>query len=124
MWSENICNIYLLTDTTYGCNLIPSTNIRFALATFPSKYARRTDCVYYFLFKVKITFLYLDMVDADCSVDRIEIYDGFTARAPSIKICNGNRVVEFISSASNLRMKYIGNSVGKYRGFHALVTFL
>ena len=64
------------------------------------------------------------MVDADCSTDRIEIYDGFAASVPSVKICNGNKVVEFISSGSNLRMKYIGNSIGKYRGFHALVTFL
>ena len=110
----------------YGCYIvpIPRGNIRLALATFPSKYNRKTDCVYFFISKVKLTFLYLDIVDADCSTDRIEIYDGFEARVPSLKICNGNKMVEFISSGSNLRMKYIGNSVSEYRGFHALVTFL
>ena len=108
----------------YGCNLIPSRNTRFALATFPSKYNRRTDCIYYFLSRVKLTFLYLDIVDADCSTDRIEIYNGFGARTPSRRICNGNKVVEFISSAGSIRMRYIGNSISKYRGFHALVTFL
>ena len=63
------------------------------------------------------------MVDADCSTDRIEIYDGFTASVPSIKICNGNKVNEFIARSGSLVMRYVGNSVGKYRGFHALVTF-
>ena len=76
--------------------------------------------MYYFLSRVKLTFLYLDIVDADCSRDRIEIYNGFGARTPSIRICNGNKVVEFISSAG-VRVRFIGNSVGKYRGFHALV---
>ena len=116
--------VYLHTDTRYGCNIIPSNYNRFALSTFPSKYSRRTDCVYYFLSRVKLTFLYLDIVDADCSKDRIEIYNGFGARTPSTRICNGNKVVEFISSASSVRMRFIGNSVGAYRGFHALVTFL
>ena len=114
----------MYADTRYGCNLVLSSNTRFALSSFPSKYNRRTDCVYYFLSRVKLTFLYSDIVDADCSRDRIEIYNGFGARTPSIRICNGNKVVEFISSASTVRMKFIGNSVGKYRGFHALVTFL
>ena len=113
----------IYTDTRYGCYLVPSSNTRFALSTFPSKYNRRTDCVYYFLSRVKLTFLYLDIVDADCIRDRIEIYNGFRARTPSIRICNGNKVVEFISSTS-IRMRFIGNTVGKYRGFHALVIFL
>ena len=114
----------LPTDTMYGCNLILSSNTRFALPTFPLKYNRRTDCVYYFLSRVKLTFLYLDIVDADCSTDRIEIYDGFATGTPTRRICNGNKVVEFITSGSNIKMRYIGNSVGVYRGFHALVTFL
>ena len=73
---------------------------------------------------MKLTFLYLDIVNANCSQDRIEIYDGFTARVPTITICNGNKVVEYTSRRVFFKMIYTGNSVGKYRGFHALVTFL
>ena len=110
----------------YGCNTVISSNTKFALTTFPSKYNGPVRCVYYFLSRgrVKITFLYLDILGADCSKDRIEIYDGFAAHSPSRRICNGNRVVEFISSRTTVRMTYTGNSVGQCRGFHALVTFL
>ena len=85
------------------------------------------DCVYYLLSRrqrVKLTFLYLDIVNADCSQDKIEIYDGFAARSPAITVCNGNKVVEFTSKGKNVKMIYIGRSSDKYRGFHALVTFI
>ena len=68
--------------------------------------------------------MYLDIVNADCSQEKIEIYDGFAARLPSVTICNGNKVTEFISKGANVRMTYIGSSVGKYRGFHAIMTFI
>ena len=111
----------------YGCVLLPNSNAKFGLSTFPSKYTHRVDCVYYFLSRrqrVKLTFLYLDIVNADCSQDRIEIYDGFTARVPTIMICNGNKVVEFISKEKNVTMTYTGKSSDKYRGFYALVKFI
>ena len=73
---------------------------------------------------MKLTFLYLDIVNADCSKDKIEIYDGFAARAPAITVCNGNKVVEFTSKGENVKMIYTGRSSNKYRGFHALVTFI
>ena len=73
---------------------------------------------------MKLTFLYLDIVNADCSKGKIEIYDGFVSSVPRRRICNGNKVVEYISSGANVRMTYTGKSVGKYRGFHALVTYL
>ena len=73
------------------------------------------------MYRVQITFLYLDILAADCNTDRIEIYEGINAGVPSRKIC---RVVEFISSDDIIKMEYIGNSVGTYQGFHALVTFL
>ena len=87
------------------------------------------SCVYYFLSptgkrKVKHTFLYLDIINADCNKDRIDIYDGFTASVPNRRICNGNKVVEFISSKENVKMTYTGNSIGKYRSFHAIVTYI
>ena len=119
-----LCNI---STGKYGSVLLPNSNTKFGLSTFPLKYSDRLDCVYYLLSRrqrVKLTFLYLDIVNADCSQDRIEIYDGFIARAPSITICDGNKVVEFISKEVDVRMLYTGRSVGKYRGFHALVTFL
>ena len=106
-----------------------SKTTTFALSAFPSKYNGPIDCVYYFLppwerDRVKTSFIYLDIVAADCSTDRIEIYDGFSRNAFSTKICNGNKIVEFISKGNSVRMTYIGQSVGKYRGFHAAVTFL
>ena len=63
-------------------------------------------------------------MNADCSQDKIEIYDGFTARIPIIRICNGNKVVEFTSKGEDVKMIYTGKSSNKYRGFHALVTFI
>ena len=68
--------------------------------------------------------MYLDIVNADCSQEKIEIYDGFAASVPAITICNGNKVAEFISKGDDVRMTYIGNSVDKYRGFHAVMTLL
>lgn len=110
----------------YVCDAVESST-KFALSTFPSKYNGPVMCVYYFLSpkeRVKITFLYLDIVDANCNEDRIELYDGFIVGPPTRTICNGNRVVEFISTKSVVTLVYTGNSVGKYRGFHGLVTFL
>ena len=72
---------------------------------------------------MKLTFLYLDIVNADCSQDKIEIYDGFAARTPTKTICNGNKVVEF-TSTKTVKMTYTGRSSNKYQGFHALVTFI
>ena len=51
------------------------------LSNFPSKYTSPVDCVYSLIgpmigYKVKVTFLYLDIQDGDCSADRIEVYDG------------------------------------------------
>ena len=99
------------------------------MSTFPSKYHGPVNCVYYFVsphrkHRVKITFLYSDILDADCRRDRIEIYDEINSRVPSKKICNGSKMVELISNVKDIKMRYIGNSVGKYRGFHAAVTFL
>ena len=113
----------------YRCNTVISSSTKFSLSTFPSKYNNPIDCVFYFLLprkahRMKLRFLYLDIVAADCSTDRIEIYDGITARVSSRKICNGNKVVEFMSSKQLVRMTYDGRSIGKYRGFHAEVTFL
>ena len=113
----------------YDCNTVFSTATTFALSTFPSKYNGPIDCVYYFVpprnkHRVKLTFLYLDIVSADCSTDKIEIFDGFTKSVPRREICNGNTMVEFTSSNENVGMTYTGKSVGKYRGFLAVVTFL
>ena len=112
----------------YRCNTVISKTTKFALPTFPSKYNGPIDCVYYFTFprrtnKMKLTFLYLDILAADCSTERIEIYDGLSASTSSGKICNGNKLLDFMSSNNYVKMTFIGNSVGKYRGFHAKVTF-
>ena len=119
---------YHLHTGMYKCYIAVSKPTVFALSTFPSKYNGPIDCLYYFFSpsqkqRVKLTFLYLDILAANCSTDRIEIYDGYNPTS-SKQICSGNKVVEFISSKEIVRMKYIGNSVGKYRGFHAVVTFL
>ena len=65
----------------YGCNSTIRENTTFALTTFPSKYTGPMDCVYSLIapmigYKVKITFLYLDIQQANCSMDRLEVYDG------------------------------------------------
>ena len=68
--------------------------------------------------------MYLDIVNADCNKDKIEIYDNAVmAGTPDAMICNGNKVVEFISKGSIVRMVYTGKSVNKYRGFHAAVEY-
>ena len=111
----------------YRCNVVITRSTKLALPTFPSKYSGPVDCVYYFFrlgrSRVKFTFLYLDMVDADCSTDKLEIYDGLSYNAISTKICSGNKITEFVSN-KNVKMTYIGSSFGKYRGFHVSVTFL
>ena len=63
-------------------------------------------------------------MNADCSQDKIEIYDGFTASAPAVTICDGNKVVEFTSIGRNVKMLYTGRSSNKYRGFHVLATYV
>ena len=112
----------------YRCNIVISRFTTLAMPAFPSKYSGPVDCVYYFFVpwgrrRVKLTFLYLDMVAADCSTDKLEIYDGFSSNTISTRICNGNKITEFVST-KNVKMRYIGSSAGKYRGFHVSVTFL
>ena len=127
--SENLYHavLHFLYAGLYACTTLPGSSTILGLSTFPSKYNDSFICSYTFigidLQKVKVTFLYLDIVNADCNKDKIEIYDGLTASTPSVRICNGNKVVEFTSSKKNVRMIYTGNSVGKYRGFHASVKF-
>ena len=119
--------VYNIPTGEYGCILLPNSNTNFGLSTFPSKYNSSVDCIYYLLSRkqrVKLTFLYLDIANADCSRDRIEICDGFTTRVPTITICNGNKVAEFISKEANVKMTYTGKSFGIYRGFHAVVTYM
>ena len=78
-------------------------------------------------YKVKVTFLYLDIQDVDCSTDRIEVYDG-KKLAPQNKmaeICSGGSGEnEFTSSGRHMRIRYIGNTLNIYQGFHASVEFL
>ena len=126
--NNNVIYSCCLHTGVYKCYLANNKPTVFALPTFPSKYNGPVDCLYYFLSpsrgqRIKITFLYLDILAANCSTDRIEIYNGHSPTSSKI-ICNGNRIVEFISSNEIVKMKYIGNSVGKYRGFHAVGTFL
>ena len=126
------CQLYVLHNhlfaDKFACYLAESKNTVFGLSTFPSKYNGPVNCRYFFFSplpnrKVKITFLYLDILAADCSTDRIEISDGFHLRSVE-KICNGSKIIEFISKKQIVRIAYVGKSVGKYRGFHAAVTFL
>ena len=65
----------------YGCNSTIRESTTFALTTFPSEYTSPMDCVYPLIapmigYKVKITFLYLDIQQANFSMDRVEVYDG------------------------------------------------
>ena len=134
MYVVNVLTVFLyfhLHTAVYDCNIVVSTTTTFGLPTFPSKYNDEIDCVYYFVpiryrarQRVKLTFLYLDIVNADCSTDKIEIYDGIARSATRRDICNGNVIEEFISNKRNVKMTYTGKSVGKYRGFLAVVTFL
>ena len=90
------------------------------------------DCMYSLIapmigYKVKITFLYLDIQDAECSTEKIEIYDGkkLTPHNKMIEICNSStNETEFISSGRNMRIRYIGNTLNTYQGFHASVKFI
>ena len=78
-------------------------------------------------YKVKITFIYLDIQDAECSTEKIEIYDGkkLTPQKKMTEICNGSTIdTEFISSGRHMRIRYIGNTLNTYRGFHASVKFI
>ena len=116
----------------YGCNITIQENDTFALSTFPSQYTSPISCVYSLNgpkknYKVKVTFLYLDIQDADCSTDRIEVYDGknFARNNKLADICNGgSQETEFISSGRQMRIRYIGNTLNTYQGFHASVKFV
>lgn len=107
-------------------------NNTFALATFPSKYSTPVDCVYSLVgpsrhHKVKVTFLYLDMQDAECSTDRIEVYDGKRVNPNNqiAQICNGgSHEIEFASTGRQMRIRYVGKSLNTYQGFHASVEFI
>ena len=77
-------------------------------------------------YNVKLNFLYLDIQDADCSKDRIEVYRGKSLN-PDKKladICNGTYTTEFISRRRHMIVRYIGNTLHKYRGFHASLMFI
>lgn len=77
-------------------------------------------------YKVKLTFLYLDIQDADCSTDRIELYNG-RQLIPNKKfadICNGTHTTELISRGRHMIMKFIGNTLHTYRGFHVSLLFI
>ena len=106
-------------------------NSSLTLATFPLKYRTPVNCTYSLVApqnmenRIKITFLYLDIQDADCSMDRIEIYNG-TDVTPSNKmaeICSGIYETEYYSGRQDMTMRYIGNTLRRYRGFYASVTF-
>jgi len=77
-------------------------------------------------YKVKLTFLYLDIQNADCSMDRIEVYNGkkITSAKKLANICNGTYTTEFISQGKQMKMRYIGNTLNEYRGFHASLSFI
>ena len=116
----------------YGCNFTIKDNDTFALPIFPPNYTSPIDCVYSLIaprryYKVKVTFLYLDIQDANCSTDRIEVYTG-RYLSPNNKladICNGGSTeIEFSSSGRHMRIRYIGNTLNRYRGFHASVKFV
>ena len=114
----------------YKCNIKVKETTTFALATFPLKYTDPINCTYSLTalrgYKVKLTFLYLDIQGANCSRDRIELYDGrsLTPNKKIADICNGTHTTEFISRGRHMRMKYVGNSLHKYRGFHASLLFV
>ena len=115
----------------YDCDIKLKENTIFALATFPLKYTDPMNCTFSLNaplrgYKVKLTFLYLDIQGADCSKDRIEVYNGksLTPNKKLADICNGTLTTEFISRGRYMRMKYIGNTLHKYRGFHASLLFV
>ena len=116
----------------YGCSSTIRENTTFSLTTFPSKYSSPVNCVYSLIapmigYKVKITLLYLDIQDAECSTEKIEIYDGkkLIPQKKMTEICNGStNETEFISSGRHMRIRYIGNTLNTYQGFHASVKFI
>ena len=115
----------------YGCDVKLKENTTFALATFPSKYTNRLRCTYSLIapskdYKVKLTFLFLDIQSADCSMDRIEVYNGknIIPTKKLAKICNGSNTTEFISQGRQMKMRYIGKTFNEYRGFHASLSFI
>ena len=115
----------------YECDIKLKETTTFALATFPLKYTDPMECMYSLRaplkgYKVKLTFLYLDIQSANCSQDRIELYNGrsLTPKKKLADICNGTHATEFISRGRQMRMKYVGKSLHKYRGFHASLLFV
>lgn len=115
----------------YGCDITLKEKTTFALTTFPSEYTDPVNCTYSLIaplknYKVKLTFLYLDIQGADCSMDRIEVYTGkkLTPNKKLADICNGTHAAEFISRRRHMRMRYIGTTLHKYQGFHASVIFV
>ena len=115
----------------YGCDVKLKENTTFALATFPSQYTDPVNCIYSLNaprngYKVKLTFLYLDIQGANCSMDKIEVYRGrkLTPKKKIGDICNGTHATEFISRGRYMRMRYIGTTLHKYQGFHASVVFV
>lgn len=116
----------------HNCSTVLNRNTTFTLSNFPSKYVTPARCTYSLVApqnkggKIKITFLYLDIRDADCRKDRIEIYNG-TNLTPANKmadICGGTHETEYFSEGREMTVRYIGKTRRKYRGFHASVTFL
>lgn len=124
-------SIIIRSTGVYKCDVKLKKNTTFALATFPSIYTDPMDCTYSIVaplkrYKVKLTFLFLDIQAADCHMDRIEIYSGriLTPKRKLTDICNGTYETEVTSKGRHMRVKYIGNTLHKYRGFHALVSFV
>jgi len=59
-------------------------------------------------------------------MDRIEVYNGknITSTEKLANICNGTYTTEFISQGQQTKMRYIGNKLNEYRGFHASLSFI
>ena len=115
----------------YECNSTIKRNKTFGLATFPSKYSTPVDCVYSLIgptkqHRAEVTFLYLDIQDADCSTDRIEVYGGrkLDQKDKIAEICKGGtHQYTFTSTDRNMRIRYVGKSLNTYQGFHASVKY-
>ena len=123
---NTVTHIYIIG--IFRCDTVINHNTEFGLPTFPSKYDKPINC-HYFLFynhqrknnTIRITFLYLDI---DCSTDWIDIYDSYSSfNNPTKKICKSNKMVTYNSTTRFIKLIFNGNSGGKYRGFHASVTF-
>ena len=97
----------------YGCNSTVKRNKTFGLTTFPSKYSAPVDCVYTLIgptkqHRAEVTFLYLDIQDADCSTERIEVYDGrrLNQKDKIAEICRGGtQQYKFASTERNMRIR-------------------